>query len=237
MKEPIYAVGLGPGDPELLTLKAVRILKEVDYILVSSSNKLNTFSAMEDILTILKFIDCDKKIKVIEMPPSEKGMPHFTPERRKLFLDKVLEHYDGKRKLALITMGDISIYSSFSDAFSYFLEKGIEHIGINGFPSFIAPATLNGLTLAEFKGGVSIMGCPESAEEIDEALKHNTTVVLMKINDDGKVLRDYMNRFTQDIATCVYRAYLGGQRIYDLKKEFPEGIDFFMTVVLIRKSK
>lgn len=237
MKQPIYAVGLGPGDPELLTLKAVRILKEVDYILVSSSNKLNTFSAMEDILNILKSIDCDKKVRVIEMPPQEKDKPHFTPERRKLFLDKVLEHYDGKRKLALITMGDISIYSSFSDSFSYFKEKGIEHIGINGFPSFIAPATLNGLTLAEWKGGISIMGCPESAEKIDEALKYNSTIVLMKINDGGKVLKEYIDNYEQDIATCVYRAYLKGERIYDLKKEFPEGIDFFMTVVLIRKSK
>ena len=63
MERKIYAVGLGPGDYEMMTLKAKRVLEESDIIFLSGGK---VFNGYEEVKKILDNIGCGDKLKFYE---------------------------------------------------------------------------------------------------------------------------------------------------------------------------
>ncbi len=231
MERKIYAVGLGPGDYEMMTLKAKRVLEESDIVFLSGGK---VFNGYEEVKKILDNIGCGDKLKFYEYPEN-KGerkayIEHFTEETVK-YLEKGM-------KVSYVTMGDMTVYSSFPDIYRELACHNVILEAVTGISSFFAPASLTGNSIVDWKDKAAIIPNPEDYKEIENLLNTFTTVIIMKIADNGEVLKTYLEKCANkpSIAYAVFHAYTEKQKIYDLTKEFPDNTEeFFMSVVMIKK--
>lgn len=229
MDKKIYAVGLGPGDYEMMSIKAKRILEESDIIFLNGGR---VFNSLEEVTSLLDNINCGSKVKYYE----HSGDSSQRLEQLKEFVDEMVRCYKKGMQVSYVTMGDMTIYSSFPDIYSMLAEYGITLEAVTGIPSFLAPASLTGVSIVDFKDRAAIIPSPENAEDIEKLFSDFQTVIIMKIGDNGKVLKEYIEKYKPKYACAVFNAYNKNQKIYNLLKEVPlDSEEYFMCVVMIKK--
>ena len=129
----LYGVGVGPGDPELLTLKARRILLEADVVAVPDKG-----SGEKTALNIVKDVVEGKNLRPCPTPMV----------RDKALLDGCYEEIaaricallDEGKNVAFITLGDPTLYSTYIYVHKKVLARGYDAELIPGVPSFCAVA-------------------------------------------------------------------------------------------------
>lgn len=231
MERVIYAVGLGPGDYEMMTLKAKRVLEESDIIFLSGGKVFNGF---DEVKKLLDNINCGSKLKYYEYPENKNDRQAHI----KLFAEETVKYLEKGMKVSYVTMGDMTVYSSFPDIYKELAKHNVVLKAVTGISSFFAPASLTGNSIVDWKDKAAIIPCPEDYKEIENLLDTFATVIIMKISDNGKVLKTYLDKCENKPSTAyaVFYAYTERQKIYDLTKEFPDNSEeFFMSVVMIKK--
>jgi len=105
----LYMVSLGPGDVELLTLKALKVFKEVEAICVPTKSEDHSFNksiSHKIVLEALAYLGLQKKIVPVYSPM------RFLPADWEAEADVVLQTLQENDKVAFVTLGDAGIYSS-----------------------------------------------------------------------------------------------------------------------------
>ncbi len=135
-KGKLYGVSVGPGDPELMTLKAARILREADVIALPSGSK-ERCEAYKIAVQAVPEID-NKEFLMVPMP--------MTKDRNKLKeahengIKAVKELLDRGLTVAFLTIGDVGVYSSCQYIYQPIKKSGEDTELICGVPSFCAAA-------------------------------------------------------------------------------------------------
>lgn len=229
MKRKIYGVSLGAGY-ETLTLKGAGILKESDVILLSGSR---CFNNPEEVREILDGIGCGHKLEAVVMPASSDKNAHSI--HTALFAEKCAEYLNQGKKTAYVTMGDITVYTSFAELYKIFKNMGITLEAVTGISAFMAPAAVIGKNIVEWNEKFCVIPMPGSVEELAECVNKFDSTIIMKIYDDGKVLREFLKMEKPATAVMVVNAYKKNEEIFDLTESFPQSKDMGMSVVLIKK--
>jgi len=153
----LYGIGAGPGDPELLTLKAYRILKEVDMIVAPKSREDKRSLALLTIEGIIK--ERGNGLIVVEpvfpMTKDRDKLEQYWEKAR----DAVLARAEGKgcETVAFVTLGDPSMYSTFY-RFMEILKDVVDEIEVvPGVTSFSACSAIAKVPVAEGNEIVSIV--------------------------------------------------------------------------------
>ena len=134
MKGTAYGVGVGPGDPEYMTLKAIRLIKENDVIAVPG--KVAKDAVAYKIAAAVVPELADKELVPIYMP-MVKDRELIDAEHKKAA--KLVESYlDQGRNVVYITLGDSTIYCTFSYIQHYLEADGYPVELVAGIPSFCA---------------------------------------------------------------------------------------------------
>ena len=175
----IYAVGVGPGDPELLTRKAERVLRSVDVILAPVSNPSEASVALS---TIREFIDEGRQEIIVHQFP-------MTSDKARLLTawqgaaDLIAAHAEAGRSVAFITIGDPLFYPTFIYLLRILREQWpqlpIEIIP--GISSINAAASEAFLPLVEGDERMVVIPATAGIEAIKAALETYETVVLLKV--------------------------------------------------------
>ncbi len=214
----LYGVGVGPGDKELLTLKAHRILKEADMIAVPVMK--NGERTAYDIVS-----DYIKGKELLEFTmPMNKDFAELDKNYRAI-ADTLEVHLKNGKTIAFLTLGDVTIYSSYMRINAVISGHGFITELIPGVPSFCAAAARFNMPLCERDEPLIII--PASYEETDSLLDIYGTKVIMKagrgssriarVIDDMKDRYDYAiaercgmddERLTRDIAELKSSPYL-----------------------------
>ncbi|MEM2099456.1 MAG: precorrin-2 C(20)-methyltransferase [Candidatus Bathyarchaeia archaeon] len=180
MTGKFLGVGVGPGDPELITVKAVKVLKLADVVCVPKphSNKPSmALSMVKDILA-----QRTKKAEVLElvfpMTKEELNVKKLWIENAAIVAEKVKE---GK-VVAFLTLGDPMLYSTFLYLCRSVKENhpDVKLEIIPGVTSVTAAAASAKLPLAEKTEVVSIVPADLETKLIEETAKHTDTLVFMK---------------------------------------------------------
>ena len=175
----VYAVGVGPGDPELVTRKAERILRSVDVILAPVSNPGEASMALD---TIREFIDEGRQEIVVHQFPMTSDRSRLLPAWQEAAA-LIAGHAEAGRSVAFITIGDPLFYSTFIYLLRILREQWpqlpIEIIP--GISSINAAASEAALPLVEGDEKMAVIPATAGIEQIVAALTHFETVVLLKV--------------------------------------------------------
>jgi len=175
----IYAVGVGPGDPELLTRKAERILREVPVICAPTANPADSSYALS---IVEPFLDRNRQEVIVQVFPMRKdqtGLEEFWEEAA----DEVAERVRQGSDVAFITIGDPFLYSTFLYLYRIFRERypDIPVEVVPGISSVSAAAVAAGMPLGLASERIAII--PAAFEEdLRRTLGEFDTVVLMKVS-------------------------------------------------------
>lgn len=225
-KGKLIGIGVGPGDAELLTVKAARVLKEADVICAPKSGKSKPSLALSIVQKYLD--DRNRDYKLLEplfpMIEDERILNDYWDEAAGLVVDKLEQGMD----VAFITLGDPSIYSTFS-----YISRRIEVEGysveiIPGITSFTGCAAAADISLGEKDEIIVIV--PKVDERLERILQYGDTFVVMKTSrhlDDLErvVSRDKRNKEIVSIQNCG----LDDERIF---KDFVKDKKYLSTTIL-----
>ncbi len=126
----LYAVGVGPGDPELLTLKAVKVINKADVI-ACPAKAGEAGIAYEIARGACPEIEKKERI-LLDFPMKESGLGAAHQEAAKRIVDVLGE---GK-SVAFLTLGDPGFYSTFFYISEMVSDKGFEIQIVSGITSF-----------------------------------------------------------------------------------------------------
>jgi len=227
-KGTLYGVGVGPGDPELLTLKALRILREADIIAVPDRG-----DGEGTALSIVREHIADKPLLRCTTP--------MVRDHRQLsqsydrIADQISAHLEEGRTVAFITLGDPSVYSTYVYVHRRILARGYEAILIPGVPSFCAAAARLNTSLCEHSQRLMIV--PASHKSIEDCLDLDANLVFMKAGKEIGALRERLReRGLLDRASLVANCGMEGEQIYPHFADMEEDTGYFSLVVVKKEG-
>lgn len=224
----LYGVGVGPGDPELMTLKAVRIIEKSDVIAVPGEN------VEESVAYRIAAGGCHnletKERIAIPMP--------MTKDHKKLkeSHDKgaaILRAYlDTGKQIAFLTLGDPTVYSTYLYLHRRLRREGYPVEIVSGITSFCAAAAKLDIGLVEKSESLHVL---PASYPIEEALEFSGTKVLMKAGKKiGKVKEVLQSRQTE--AVMVENCGMAGEKIYRSTDEIPEDGSYYSLIIIKEQS-
>lgn len=221
----LYGVSVGPGDPELMTVKAVRILEKC-AVWAAPAAKQERSVALE--IARGGVSDEEKELLMLnfEMTADPDRLRRNHQEQAQV-LRSVLEQ--GK-DIAFVCLGDVSVYSTFEYVADILRAQGVPVESVPGVTSFCAVASALGRSLTtDMKKPLHII--PGAFEDMDAALAMPGAKVIMKSARRFPQVREKILASGKDAAAVVDCGMETEKRYTDLR-EMPETSGYFTTVLV-----
>lgn len=226
-KAILYGVGVGPGDPELLTLKAARILREADIVAVpdKGSGEKTALNIVKDQVEGKELLYCPTPM-VRDKAVLEAAYTDIA--------DRVCALLDAGKTVAFITLGDPTVYSTYLYVHKKVLSRGYEAVLIPGVPSFCAVAAKLGTSLCE--GDERLLIIPAS-HVVEDCLEVRANKVFMKAGRDIARLQEQLKAVgLLDRASMVANCGMEGEQIFPRFADMEDGTGYF-SVVLVKDGE
>ena len=234
MQGILYGIGVGPGDPDCLTLGAVRKIEESDLLLLpQEKEKCYAYQIVKQAAAV-----AEKETIVLSFPMTkdQNALEHVMEENAKIVCDLLKQ---GKR-LAFLTIGDPAVYATYM-----YLQRRVRELGgkaqmISGVPSFCAVAAKLGISLGEQEEEVHVI---PASYEISHTMQYRGTRIYMKAgrkleNLCEMLAREQEEREKQGEMLQVYAVSdcgLAGEKVmYGLAALKHSG---YLTVVIVKIVK
>ncbi|MGZ7210099.1 MAG: precorrin-2 C(20)-methyltransferase [Methanobacterium sp.] len=188
-KGKFIGIGVGPGDPDLLTVKAIKALNEVDVICAPKSKESKPSLALSIVQGILDGTKSEYEIlePLFPMIEDEEALQtHWN-----LASDLIMEKLDSGLDVAFITLGDPTVYSTFAYVYQRIKNHDYETSIIPGITSFTGCAASAKIALAE-KDEIMVI-VPKVDERLAQILEHGDTFVIMKTSRHSDLLEEIIN--------------------------------------------
>lgn len=228
MKGKLIGVGVGPGDPNLLTLKAVKVLEEVDVIGIPDVKGRNNTA-----LNIVKEYIENKEKLMIATPmiknQSKTGDVYQTAAKQ------IIEVLETGKDVAFITLGDPSVYSTYMYIHYLVEQAGYQTSIVPGITSFSASAAALNISLCEANETLHII--PASYEDVSSQLDMPGNKVLMK---SGKQLENVIKLLKEkdlyDSTMMVEKATMEDEKIYHNLDDVDLESSYFSLLIVKEKE-
>ena len=225
----LYGVGVGPGDKELLTLKALRVLKEADIVMIPVTK--NGGRIAYDIVS--EYLE--GKTVIETKSPMTKDYTKLRENYEKI-AEEVEKYIQDGKKVAFITIGDPTIYSTYMQLHEIVKNHGFETEIIPGVTSFCAAAAELGMSLCERDEVLTVI--PSSYKDVREGINRAGTKVLMKANSAILDVRDVLKAEGKlDQAVMVEKCGMSDQKIYRDLNELEEQTSYFSTIIVTDRDR
>lgn len=231
----LFGVGVGPGDPELLTLKACKILSRVAVIFVPQKSEESESFALAIIASQVN--DAEKKVTglVFPMLRDEKQLAPYWEKAA----ETIWQHLENGEDCAFINLGDPLIYGTFLRVLSTIQDRHpqVEVEIVPGVSSLNAAAAAVIFPLAANNERLAIISAEREETFIRETLKNFDTVVIFKVNMIFNKLMAVLEDMDL-VDKCVYvrRCSTKEQKIIrDIRKLKGVKLDYF-SILLVRRE-
>jgi precorrin-2/cobalt-factor-2 C20-methyltransferase len=231
----IYAVGVGPGDPELITRKAERILRSVDVICAPTGQA----EAASFALSIVEpYLDRSRQLIIEQVFPMSKEEADLLP----FWIEAaatVAAHARAGRRVAFITIGDPFLYSTFLYIYRI-LKEDYPDVALEivpGISSVFAAAAAAGVPLGLSSDRIAILPATYETDKLRQILLDFDTVVLMKVHRRFEAILALLTELgLQDSAVYVRRVSSEQEEIVtNLKSLSGKTLDY-MSLLIMQKS-
>ncbi len=235
-KGKLYGIGIGPGDPELLTIKGYNILKKADVIYAPRA-RIKSVSFAAEIIKKYVFKD---KIKTIIFPMSRdrKTLEEFW---RKAALKVYRDLCQGKT-VGFVTIGDPLTYSTYIYLLRHLrrIDKDVDIHTVPGVSAVNAIASVFSVPLAEADERLAVIPLPRRIADLKQVLKQFDTVVLLKIGKDLNRLVNFLKKEKFD-GKFYFAKRLGRPEQYIIDNLFKLDNSKknlgYMSIIVLRRKK
>ncbi len=228
-----YGIGVGPGDPDLVTVKALKILKQASRIFAACSTR-NGYSLAKSIV--------NRHLYGTEIERMPFPMTVDQQELRAAWevnAQRVLAVLQDGLDAAFVTLGDPLTYSTFSYLLRTLksIAPDVKVVTVPGITSFHAAAAVSNTPLVEGEESFHLISGAKGGEKLKSIIETSENVVMVKTYrffDD--IYQSIEDLGLMDRAVCVSRCGLDGETIVeDLRslkgKEMP-----YLSLIIIKKN-
>ncbi len=234
----LYGVGVGPGAPDLLTLRAVETLKHAQVLALPRSSDYGASMAWKIIKPVIGEIDGQERL-FLTFPMSK------DPERLRaawaVAFREIGERLEKGLSVVFATEGDPSLFSTF-----IYLQReandrwpGIEVVVVPGVSSIAAVPAVTGIPLADGQERIAIIPANYGVDDLPEILAAFDTTILMKIGSEmPNILAAIEKEGLAEKTVYVSRATMPDQRIVrDVRQADKEYGDCFAMAIVSKKQR
>ena len=226
-----YGIGVGPGDPELLTVKAINALKKIDVLIAPKTEKKADSVALSIAQPHLK-----PSIKIIYQTfPMVRDFAEET-EVFEANKEEILRELRGGLNVGFATLGDPMFYSTYIYIFKLLRRCGVKIVTIPGVPAFLAIAAQIGRPLAYGNDILTIIPATAELSAIKNSLDRADSTVLMKVYKNFPEVVDALKAHDMiDEAILVSRCGLDDEKIIkDIAAHKDEPLNYLSTILTRR---
>lgn len=225
----LYGVGVGPGDPELMTLKAVRLIRETGVIAFPGIDAKKTVAYQIAVQAVPEL--AEKKLLSINMP-----MTHDKEKIRRdheKAADTISSYLEKGDDVVFLTLGDPAIYSTYLYVQKRILGRGYRAELVSGVTSFCAAAARANTPLAEWDEQLYIL---PAVHKLDGDLSLPGNYVLMKSGRKMSQVKELL-RFSGKSVVMVENCGMENEHIYRSIEEIPDDAGYYSLIIAKEPGK
>jgi len=228
----IRGVGVGPGDPELLTLKGLRVIREAEVLAFPAPLEGDSFARS----AVAPHLDGGARIEMpIRMPMLAARFP--AEAVYDAAASRIAAHAEAGRGVAVLCQGDPFFYGSFLYLFARLAADWPVDV-IPGVSSLTACAAAAGAALAARNDVLSVLPAPLDDADLRRRLAQCDAAVLVKVGRHfGRVRALLAHLGLADRARLVIHAGLPDERVLRLDRVEPPEAPYFSTIVLHKRGE
>lgn len=230
----LYGVGLGPGDPSLMTVRAVQVIADADVIAYHSARHGRSIARS----IAAGHLRTDHIEEPLVYPVTTEGTDHpggYRGALEEFYAEaaaRLAVHLDAGRTVAVLAEGDPLFYGSYMHMHKRLADRYPTEV-IPGVTSVSAAAARLGTPLAEAEEVLTILPGTLPEEELTAQLSATDAAVVMKLGRTFPTVRRAMERSGRLAdAHYVERATMAGERTGQLAGTDPESVPYFSVAVL-----
>lgn len=230
----VKGVSLGPGDPELISLKGYRTLQDADkvYFPGSAYQDGSKKSFSEGILRHHKIPEDRFRGIYLSMKPERDENERAYEEAAQ----EIVEDQGKGRSVAIVSQGDLSFYSTFGYLMDKLHEKGVAVEAIPGVPAFLAGASEWQQSLCRQRDPLLVLPEVRAPETIEAYLEDVPALVIMKVRTGFERLLPFLERTQHH---WFYGERLGTDREFiteKVEKLYDRSIPYFALLLIRRRD-
>ena len=228
-KGKFYGIGVGVGDPENITIKAVKRLHEVDVIVLPEAKSGEGSTAFN---IVKEYVKTDVKQLFLEFPMIK------DVEARKIFrknnADKISVELENGKNVAFLTIGDPMTYSTYTYVLEHIADD-VEVETIAGITSFNSIAARLNIPLMIGDEDLKVVSVNKKTD-IYKEIENNDNLVLMKISRNfEKIKKAIIETGNKENAVIVSDCGKDNEVVYwDI--ESVEEVPYFSTMILKKEG-
>ena len=231
MSGKLYGLGIGPGDPELLTLKALRLLRACPVLAYPAPETGDSLARS----IVAPHLPGGQAEYAIRMPLTVERFP------AQAIYDRAAEdlavHLQEGRDVAMLCEGDPFFYGSFMYLFGRLAERFPVEV-VPGVSSLTACAAALGHPLAARNDVLTVIPAPLDDAAIAAKLEQTDAAAILKLGRHGARIVALLQKLGLAAqAHYVERATMANQRIFALEQLDPQSIPYFAMILVHKKGE
>lgn len=223
-----YGVGVGPGDPELMTLKACRLIRENEIMAVPGKVPQDAVAYKIAAGAVPEL--AEKTLLAIDMPMVRDRKAREEAHRKAA--DVIEKYLDEGKNVVYLTLGDSTIYCTFSYIQHILEADGYETELVCGIPSFCAAAARLGVSLTEWNEPLHII---PGLHHTEGTLEWPGDYAIMKSASKMAEVKEMLARSGYE-AQAVENCSMETEKVYRSLEEIPDDAGYFSLIVAKEKK-
>ena len=216
MKGKLYGIGVGPGDPELLTLKAKRLIEECDIVAVPVKKEGEDSVALNIAKGAVKIPE-EKIQEIVFTMAKDKTKREAC---RQAAAEEIMKLLDEGKSI-----------STYAYVHKRLLKEGYDVEMVSGIPSFCAGASKAGISIVEGNEGFGVIPSLKGIDQVEKTLGVFDNLVIMKVGSHVKEVYDLLvERGMENNALIISNVGMDGEYVGPLIPDREYG--YFTTMII-----
>ncbi len=236
MTTKFIGVGVGPGDPELLTLKAARLIQEADVISYIANEHGQSQAKDIAVLALQQVNKLQEEIPVVMPMSDDRTIANQVYDRAATAIQAMIA---SNKTVVFICEGDPLFFGSFAYLLERLQQVSVPCEVVPGISSVHAAASLLQLPLTVLKESLVVMSGRHSSEQLEASLLAHDSVVIMKAGRSRQKIIQALKK-TQRYHEAKYLEYIGRETEtvhHDIQQLETEVGPYFSLFVVLKRQR
>jgi precorrin-2/cobalt-factor-2 C20-methyltransferase len=230
-KARLVGVGVGPGDPELLTIKAARLIREASIVFAPVRRPGDRSLALE---IVAEHVDARRQQLICVPFPERRDGETWEPAARRM-----VEALGSTRNGVFLTEGDPLLFGSFGHVAAAIrrLCPDLEIEIVPGVSSVTAAAAAAGIALADYEDRLAVVPATADLGDVERTLLEFECVVILKVGRRLGALLEKIERLGLSAGAVYVRrcGWRDQEIVRDVRSLVPDPPRDYFALLIVRR--